>query len=105
MVTEHEVTGRKRRLRLAQGKDSARRSGAMSVPPRRVATVAPPKRLTAAGLFAGIGGLEKGLSAAGVEAELLCEWWAPAKQVLRARWPGVDLHGDVRELRALPRVD
>jgi len=58
-----------------------------------------------AGLFAGIGGIELGFHRAlggdGVT-ELLCEWWGPAQEVLRARFPGVDLHPDVRELRDLP---
>ena len=59
-----------------------------------------------AGLFAGIGGLELGLQRAlgnEVETELLCEWWAPAQSVLRARFPEVELHPDVRELRSLPQ--
>lgn len=59
-----------------------------------------------AGLFAGIGGIELGFHQAlgqRVETELLCEWWEPAQQVLARRFPGVDLHPDVRELRDLPR--
>lgn len=58
------------------------------------------------GLFAGIGGIELGFQralGAGVETELLCEWWEPAKQVLSARFEGVDVHPDVRELRDVPR--
>lgn len=58
-----------------------------------------------AGLFAGIGGIEHGFQEAlgsTVETELLCEWWEPAKAVLAARFPGVDVHPDVRELRSLP---
>lgn len=58
-----------------------------------------------AGLFAGIGGLELGLSAAGGRSELLCEVWAPAKGVLGHRFPGVPLVSDIRELRCLPDVD
>jgi DNA (cytosine-5)-methyltransferase 1 len=58
-----------------------------------------------AGLFAGIGGLERGLARAGGEAELLCEWWAPAKAVLATRFPEARLVGDVRDLRSLPKVD
>jgi DNA (cytosine-5)-methyltransferase 1 len=61
--------------------------------------------LSAVGLFAGIGGVEKGLSDAGIEAGLLCEWWEPAQRVLRARWPGVGLVGDVRDLKSLPKTD
>ena len=58
-----------------------------------------------AGLFAGIGGLELGLQRAlgnEVETELLCEWWGPAQAVLRAHFPDVELHPDVRELTSLP---
>ena len=57
------------------------------------------------GLFAGIGGIELGFSRAlgpGVETQLLCEWWTPAQRVLATRFPDVDLHPDVRELRDLP---
>jgi DNA (cytosine-5)-methyltransferase 1 len=60
---------------------------------------------TVAGLFAGIGGVEVGLSRAGLEAELLCEYWEPARAVLAERFPDVRLEGDVRELRSLPKVD
>jgi DNA (cytosine-5)-methyltransferase 1 len=62
-------------------------------------------RFSVAGLFAGIGGLERGLAEAGGEAALLCEWWDPARQVLAARFPGRPVVGDVRELRSLPTVD
>jgi DNA (cytosine-5)-methyltransferase 1 len=58
-----------------------------------------------AGLFAGIGGIELGFHKAlgeSVQTEMLCEWWEPAQAVLSARFPGVDLHPDVRELRDLP---
>jgi len=58
-----------------------------------------------AGLFAGIGGIELGFHHAlgdAVRTELLCEWWDPAKAVLSRRFPGVELHPDVRELRSLP---
>ena len=65
-----------------------------------------------AGLFAGIGGLELGLSAAGHETVMLAESWGPAQAVLQARFPDVALLprpnddslglGDVRHLRSLP---
>jgi DNA (cytosine-5)-methyltransferase 1 len=58
-----------------------------------------------AGLFAGVGGLELGLRAAGGEARVLCEYWEPAARVLRARFPGVEIADDVRTLAALPSVD
>ena len=60
---------------------------------------------TVAGLFAGIGGMERGLARAGGRAELLCEWWEPAKAVLARRFPDVPLVGDVRDLKSLPKVD
>jgi DNA (cytosine-5)-methyltransferase 1 len=55
-----------------------------------------------AGLFAGIGGFELGLGAAGHASMLLCESWAPAQAVLKARFPDAVVHGDIRELRRLP---
>ncbi len=58
-----------------------------------------------AGLFAGIGGLERGLAEAGGEATFLCEWWEPARRVLGFRFSGIPVAEDVRELRALPKVD
>lgn len=60
---------------------------------------------TVAGLFAGIGGVERGLARAGGQAELLCEWWEPARAVLAERFPQARLVGDVRDLRSLPAVD
>jgi DNA (cytosine-5)-methyltransferase 1 len=60
---------------------------------------------TVAGLFAGIGGIEQGLSDAGGHAALLCEWWEPANAVLATRFPEVPLVGDVRDLKSLPKVD
>lgn len=60
------------------------------------------RRYRIVGLFAGIGGLEAGLGAAGHEARLLCEVWEPARAVLSARFPGLEIERDVRELRSLP---
>jgi len=60
---------------------------------------------TVVGLFAGIGGVETGLARSGLESELLCEWWEPARAVLADRFPDVRLEGDIRELRSLPKVD
>ncbi|WP_263730448.1 DNA cytosine methyltransferase [Cellulomonas sp. SG140] len=60
---------------------------------------------TVAGLFAGIGGIELGFQRAlghEVSTALLCEWWDPAKAVLTERFPGVEIHPDVRELKDLP---
>jgi DNA (cytosine-5)-methyltransferase 1 len=61
--------------------------------------------LRVAGFFAGIGGIELGLERAGHRTELLCEN-DPAAKVVLARWfPHSRIEGDVRYLRALPRVD
>lgn len=55
-----------------------------------------------AGLFAGIGGLERGLHVAGHEAVLLCELDRAANRVLAERFPGIPHHGDVTTLEKLP---
>lgn len=54
------------------------------------------------GLFAGIGGFERGLAASGHESTLFCENWAPAVAVLRTRFPDVPVHPDIRERFDLP---
>jgi DNA (cytosine-5)-methyltransferase 1 len=59
-------------------------------------------RLRAAGLFAGIGGIELGLHRAGHQAVLLCENEEGAAAVLRRRFPGIPLHRDIRDLHELP---
>lgn len=61
--------------------------------------------MRAAGLFAGVGGIELGLDKAGWTTELLCELDEPARRVLAAGFPGVPLVGDVRTLRCLPTVE
>lgn len=65
----------------------------------------PSTGFSVAGLFAGVGGLELGLRAAGGEARLLCEYWEPAARVLRVRFPDVEIADDVRTLAALPPAD
>jgi len=55
-----------------------------------------------AGLFAGIGGLETGLARAGHDAVLLSEILPPARAVLSAHLPDVDLQGDICEIKSLP---
>ena len=55
-----------------------------------------------AGLFAGVGGLERGLQSAGHESALLCENDPAATAVLRSRFPDIAFHNDVCTLRQLP---
>lgn len=62
-----------------------------------------PQRLVVAGLFAGIGGIEVGLSRVGHESNLLCEIDPGALAVLRRSVPHRKLTEDVRDLRSLPR--
>lgn len=64
-----------------------------------------PKPLRVAALFAGIGGIEVGLQAAGHETRLLCEWDAAAQRVLASQLPGIPLAGDIADLGRLPAVD
>ncbi|HEX5216256.1 MAG TPA: DNA (cytosine-5-)-methyltransferase [Vicinamibacterales bacterium] len=62
-------------------------------------------RLTVAGLFAGVGGIELGLHRAGHRATLLCELDPGAGRVLQTRFPDVSLTKDVRDLETLGPVD
>lgn len=66
------------------------------------------RRFGVVGLFAGIGGLELGLSRAGHEAIMLCEIDPPARRVLDTRLCGLGsetkLLEDVTRLRGLPRT-
>lgn len=63
------------------------------------------RRLSVAGLFAGIGGIELGLQRAGHESELLCEIEPGARRVLESRFPGIETCEDVAEVDRLPAVD
>jgi hypothetical protein len=54
------------------------------------------------GLFAGIGGLELGLAAAGHNTVIMCEIWEPARAVLSTRFPHTDLERNIVELRDFP---
>lgn len=60
--------------------------------------------MTSAGLFSGIGGLELGLARAGIDTELLCEYWRPAASTLERRFDA-PVVGDIRALDSLPAVD
>ena len=73
-----------------------RRGGRLAAPGER-------RSFKSAGLFAGIGGIELGLSRAGHEAVLFCENDKSATAVLQARFPGIPVHPDVRELKELPK--
>lgn len=55
-----------------------------------------------AALFAGIGGLEHGLRAAGLATVMTCEIWEPAIRVLASRFPDVPNATDVARLKSLP---
>ena len=60
---------------------------------------------TVAALFAGIGGIERGLARSGFETVYLCEYWEPARRVLQHRFPAVPLDGDITAVRRLPPAD
>lgn len=60
-------------------------------------------RMRVAGLFAGIGGLERGLAQAGLSTALLCEIDPRAQAVLADRFPGVPVAADVNALTYLPK--
>ena len=61
--------------------------------------------LSVAGLFTGIGGIERGLYASGHHTEFLNEIWEPARMVLESHFEGIDLTPDVRDITGLPSVD
>lgn len=63
------------------------------------------KELSVVGLFAGIGGIERGFHDEGHESILLCEADQVARRVLSHRFQGVELSDDVRTLKALPDCD
>ena len=60
-----------------------------------------------ASLFAGIGGIERGLvrGTGSAEAVYACEWWEPAQVVLGDRFPGVVIDGDITEVDRLPEAE
>lgn len=58
--------------------------------------------LKTVGLFAGIGGLELGLTRAGHEIAFLCEIDPAARAVLRKRFDGIDIKDDIRLINRLP---
>lgn len=58
--------------------------------------------LRVTGLFAGVGGLELGLSRAGHKTIRLCESAPAARAVLQERFDGVEVDEDIRDLGRLP---
>ena len=63
------------------------------------------KPLRVVGLFAGIGGVELGLSRSGHESALFSELDPFAREVLANRFPGIECIPDVRDVRTLPECD
>ena len=61
-----------------------------------------PEPGTVVGLFAGIGGIEVGLHAAGYRSTLLCDIEPSSQRVLAHHFPGCVLVGDIRELVHVP---
>lgn len=61
--------------------------------------------MRAVGLFAGIGGLEKGMESAGMSTVGLCEIEPAAQAVLKHGWPNVPLWNDVRTVKSLPQAE
>ncbi len=59
--------------------------------------------MNVAGLFAGIGGFEIGLSRAGHDTTMPCEIWDPARAMLARRFQGIDCHADIGDLPDLPK--
>lgn len=83
---------------------TATAAGPTAITPR-LASARPEPGLRVAGLFAGVGGIEQGPHRAGHQSILLNEIEPGAQAVLRARFPGIDLTGDVCDLRSLPDVN
>lgn len=71
----------------------------------RIPKSKPKGALQIAGLFAGIGGIERGLHLAGHQSALLCELEPGAQRVLRHWFPDVPIVGDVRELGSVAGAD
>jgi DNA (cytosine-5)-methyltransferase 1 len=61
--------------------------------------------LTVCGIFAGVGGIELGVSRAGHEIVSLCEVDEPARCVLVKHFRDAKLLGDIRQVDRLPRAD
>lgn len=57
-----------------------------------------------AGLFAGIGGIERGLARADHQTDLLCEIEPAAQAVLKHKFAGIELAPDITQLSSLPET-
>ena len=82
--------------------------GATTIQPRRSMpnnSPEPRKPLRTVGLFAGIGGIERGLSQSGHQAVMLVEIDEAAVAVLQSRFPGIPIRRDVRSVKRLPPCD
>jgi DNA (cytosine-5)-methyltransferase 1 len=58
--------------------------------------------MTVVGLFAGIGGLERAMAAAGFEASTMVEIDPVAREVLKSHFPNATIESDVKDLVDLP---
>ncbi|MBS1722829.1 MAG: DNA (cytosine-5-)-methyltransferase [Armatimonadetes bacterium] len=56
-------------------------------------------------LFAGIGGIDLALEQLGVRSVAFCDWEPYCQKVLSARWPGVPVFGDVKDLSVTELAD
>jgi DNA (cytosine-5)-methyltransferase 1 len=61
--------------------------------------------ISVAALFAGIGGIELGLSVSGFRSEYFCERDPDAVRVLQASWKHAAYASDVSQVKSLPRVE
>src|SRR2546428_2958427 len=91
-VQSHVMREAVRQLQIKPQKRSSAPPLGLSIPPP----------LQCAGLFAGIGGIELGLSRGGHETDLLCEIDRVACAVLESRFPRVKRVADVQQLKSLP---
>lgn len=67
----------------------------------KASTTASPS-LKVAGIFAGIGGFEMGLTKSGHSPKFMCELDSAANSILRDKYPTVPLHDDIRTLKEIP---
>ena len=65
-------------------------------------TISPRSEKKLVGLFSGIGGLELPFHKRGVETLMMCDVWGAAQRVLSARFPGVEVVGDIADIKSLP---